>query len=502
MKLSLMRLGVLATLLTCPLHVDAALVHKYNFNDGTPNDIVGTADGTLIGTATVGGFGRLNLTGGPSGNSYLDLPNGIATTAIGGGTAGAFSFEAWARATTNADWASLISFGGATNHENDTDGANKDYIQLIPRNGQTGTLRATTHAIANGTEGFVDYTGPLSTSADQHIVVVVNQSGGLPGTIDLYVDNNHIGQSPIATGLNIATMVDNNNWLGRSQWGDASFNGSYDEFRIYDHALSAGEVNTSFNIGPDQITVPLTPVLTVDRDSGSMMLQGGQTAQRIVGYSITSAFGSLNPSGWTPITDSRDAPPSGNGSFDSNDEWTRLSAAGSHTDFSEFEFDGGDGGVLNIGAFLPLSSSNGWIKSPTEDLVMNLKLDNGSTLGVEVVFEGNDDSPYSRSDLNFDGNINASDWPLFRNNHETDLSGFSLAEAYSRGDLDGDGDNDYFDFVVFQADFDQAAGAKGALAALIASVPEPNSAVLLIGLATACWAARRDPRNPIATRLS
>lgn len=265
------RLLTLAVLYSCisMSSATAALVHQYTFNGSDVVDSVGSADGTLVGTASISG-GRLILTGGGAGESYANLPNGIATGAANGGTAGALSFEVWAQAAANADWAGLVSLGGADGHEDDNDGPQKDYIQLIPRNGQTGVIRATTHAIGNGTEGFVDHSSALSETTQQHMVVVVDQSGGLPGTIDLYVDGAHVNQAAIATGMDVSTMVDNNNWLGRSQWGDSSFNGSYNEFRIYDHALDAQEVADSYAAGP----IPEPASLSLIAAAGMFVLAG------------------------------------------------------------------------------------------------------------------------------------------------------------------------------------------------------------------------------------
>lgn len=483
MNLKLIRCFVYSCVAMYGVGSHAALVHRYNFNDGTANDSIGTADGTLIGTASVGGFGRLNLTGGGSGNSYAELPANIATAAASSGTSGALSFEVWAQATTNVGWASLVSLGGDVG--GDPNGGDNDYIQLIPLTGDgAATLRATSK-INGGGESFVDGASPLSATVDQHIAVVVDQSGGLPGTLEMYVDGSSVGSVPVQDGLDITTMANGNNWLGRSQWLDGSFNGSYDEFRIYDHALTASEVTSSFNVGPDAPpAIPISPTLTVNRDSGSLMLQNGQSASQVVGYSIQSAFGSLDHAGWTTITNNIDAPPGGDGSFDSDDEWIILTSAGSHGDLSEFEFDGGDGGSLAIGEFLTISNGGAWIQSPTEDLTMELKLDDGSTVTVLVEYEGNDGNAFARSDLNFDGNVDGLDWPALRDNSNVDLSSFSLAEAYARGDLDGDGDNDYRDYLQFRADFDLANGI-GAFEALIGTaVPEPCSAVLLIGMAT------------------
>ena len=54
----------------------------------------------------------------------------------------------------------------------------------------------------------------------------------------------------------LSLVEDVNVWLGRSQWGDPFFNGSYDEFRIYDGPLSDAEVAASFAAGPNPVPDP------------------------------------------------------------------------------------------------------------------------------------------------------------------------------------------------------------------------------------------------------
>lgn len=483
MNLKLIRYCTFSCVAMYGLGSHAALVHRYTFNDGTANDSVGTADGTLVGTAGIGGFGFLNLTGGGPGDSYLDLPDGIASAASAGGIDGEISTEAWVEINSNTDWAVIFSFGNSGPGVEDNDGSDGDYWQLIPQSGGTGPFRSTTHIAANA-EVFIDDAGPLTTGAIHHVVNVLNVANDKN---ELYLNGSLVATGALQPGFDPNTygaIGDTQNWLGRSQWGDASLNGSYAEFSIYDHALSAAEVATNFAGGvPPGPTIPLTPTLTVNRDSGSLTLQNGQTASQVVGYSIQSAFGSLDQAGWTTITNNIDAPPGGDGSFDNDDEWTVLTATGSHGDLSEFEFDGGDGGSMAVGEFLTLSSGDAWIQSPTEDLTMELKLDDGSTVSVAVQYEGNGGDSFARSDLNFDGNINGLDWPVLRDNSNVDLSSFSLAEAYARGDLDGDGDNDYRDYLQFRTDFNTANGA-GAFEAFIGSaIPEPCSTVLLVGMA-------------------
>jgi MYXO-CTERM domain-containing protein len=48
-----------------------------------------------------------------------------------------------------------------------------------------------------------------------------------------------------------------NNWLGRSNWtGDANLDGTFNEFRIYDYALTDAQVAGNFSTGPDLVDVP------------------------------------------------------------------------------------------------------------------------------------------------------------------------------------------------------------------------------------------------------
>jgi hypothetical protein len=112
-----------------------------------------------------------------------------------------------------------------------------------------------------------------------------------------------------------------------------------------------------------------------------------------------------------------------------------------------------------------------------------------------VEFIGNDDQPYARSDLNFDGELDPADWPLFRMNHLASFAGLSAAESYRFGDLDGDGDNDFLDFRLFQADYIAANGAA-AFAALL-NVPEPAAGIYLLTIfGAASVRFRRRARTP------
>ena len=179
-----------------------------------------------------------------------------------------------------------------------------------------------------------------------------------------------------------------------------------------------------------------------------------------------------------PIANFYDA--NSGGSFDNDDNWIVLSAAGSKDDLSEFEFDGGMGGVLGAGGTTSLALSNGglWRKSIYEDVQIIAKLADGSNLPVALEYVGNGGVAFRRSDFNFDGNINIADWNIFLTNNGTNMSTLSDAESYARGDLNGDQLSNHTDFRLFKTDFNAANGA-GAFEAL-ASVPEPSTLMLML----------------------
>jgi hypothetical protein len=83
------------------------------------------------------------------------------------------------------------------------------------------------------------------------------------------------------------------------------------------------------------------------------------------------------------------------------------------------------------------------------------------------------------ADLNFDGALNGQDWLAFVAGAETDLAGLLAIERYERGDLDGDGFNNISDFVLFKQFYQQIHG-EGAFAAMLQSVPEPDTAWLML----------------------
>jgi hypothetical protein len=75
------------------------------------------------------------------------------------------------------------------------------------------------------------------------------------------------------------------------------------------------------------------------------------------------------------------------------------------------------------------------------------------------------------SDLNGDNEVDVADATLYLSGLHADLSGLTAAEARMRGDMNGDFQNNYNDFVIFRHAYEIENGAGALIAAL--KVPEP-----------------------------
>jgi hypothetical protein len=237
--------------------------------------------------------------------------------------------------------------------------------------------------------------------------------------------------------------------------------------------------NVDFRVSSSVVQPTLS--ISVDRNSGTMTLSNLTTsAVNIKSYSITSAFEALDPANakWKSIAENYDAGNPGPNQVDATHNWTELTAATARGDLSEAELESATGASLPAGRVVNLGNAGTWISNPDEDLAFYYISGTQLVRGI-VTYTGNSGAPLAVGDLDANGSITSADWIILRNHQHTNLSSLSLAEAYRFGDLDGDKLNNHADFVLFKQAYNAAHGA-GAFELMLASIPEPSSAFLVI----------------------
>ncbi|MBN1125161.1 MAG: lamin tail domain-containing protein [Sedimentisphaerales bacterium] len=235
--------------------VRGELTHRYSFG-GNTNDIVGSAHGILINNTGQAGFSNGRLILGNDGSQlsasndgdYIDLPNGMISA---NGNQATFEFWVTWYDTTGGVWQEFMSFGTSDYGEDSSTGAgNSTYIMMTPRAGSDSRhLRCGYRLGQTANERVIDHSAAMTLGEEMHIVLVWD---GDNTTVTMYVDGEQTAQDT-ATHIDLSAMLDNNNWLGRSQWNDEMFIGSYNEFRIYNETLSDDQVMVNYLAGPDQI---------------------------------------------------------------------------------------------------------------------------------------------------------------------------------------------------------------------------------------------------------
>ena len=252
-------LALCASLL-CAAPAMAALTHRYSFNDGTANDSVGGAHGVLVNGAPVTG-GRLafdpavntGFNSNPATGQYLDLPNNIAGTRV-------FTLEVWTTYRGGSRWQRILDFGNNSSgveilpSDKTTLGYHGvGFIILSPRNGLNFPVAQVSVHTSGGDED-TDWVGAnfeLTRNVEHHIVFGHDPDAGIDS---LWIDGQLAGLTEAEHDASVADY--RNYWLGRSNFQqDAFYNGTINEFRIYDHRLTIGEVSANFAAGPD-VLVP------------------------------------------------------------------------------------------------------------------------------------------------------------------------------------------------------------------------------------------------------
>jgi len=208
-----------------------ALQHRYSFNTDA-SDSVGHANGTMEGAATVSG-GQVHLDG--TRGTFVNLPGGL----IAGYPA--VTFEFWATLNTNRNWARVFDQGSTNGNRGGHD------LYFCPHSGSKD-FRLTIMD-PHPTERVVTIPGNLDSQTNFYVACVLDPRSGFMG---IYTNGVLAGSRKDLTSL--ASVDTNVFFLGRSLFAsDAPLNGSIDEFRIYNAALSAEAIAASHASGPDKL---------------------------------------------------------------------------------------------------------------------------------------------------------------------------------------------------------------------------------------------------------
>jgi hypothetical protein len=244
------------------MDAQTGLIHQYTFNDSpdgvTVPDVVGGADGVLDnitglaafadGQLTLGNDGSQSSNGGEGNTAngdYVDLPNGLVSVLT------QMTIECWTTWNDNTQtWTRVYDIGTSNDGEGVSpgggNGGDVSYFTFTPKNG--GTQAGLEYR--RGGARTINPNGRLPGGEE---VMIAQTHDDKAGVIKLYINGVAVGGQPV--DFTLGSINDNNVWLGRSQWGDPLYVGSFNEFRIYDTVLSAEQIAADYLAGPDALGV-------------------------------------------------------------------------------------------------------------------------------------------------------------------------------------------------------------------------------------------------------
>jgi hypothetical protein len=225
-------------------------------------------DGSLYASATLGG-GQVTLNGATY--DYVQLPAGIVSGMD------AVTVEAWANFSSPTGYATFFAFG---NQDTATIPQGENYICFQPFTGISNnpTAAALFGRGDPGSAGEQDAVLALVTGGvtnalgNVHVVCVFHPYAGY---VSLYTNgvlaaiNNNVS-NPLADTLG----ADPHNYLGASLYAnDPPLTCSINEFRIYNGALTAGQIAADHALGPNQLIGTSTTVsLSASLSGGNLMI--------------------------------------------------------------------------------------------------------------------------------------------------------------------------------------------------------------------------------------
>ncbi|HYX08434.1 MAG TPA: cadherin-like beta sandwich domain-containing protein, partial [Bacteroidales bacterium] len=212
----------------------ATLTHSYTFEDGTANDVVGSADGVLQGDATVAN-GALTL----SGTGYVSLPGKDINIPSYSSLSIETVFKQAPPSTGITDQMTVIYAFGETNPDVDWMGIN--YLLWQPTRQDNANARASISCGNTGdpwaTEDGVN-APEIADTITHYAVTVLNSS-----EIRLYIDGQLIGTSTLTGSNALDSISADTAYIGKDVYpGDPLWQGSVKEMNIYEGELDAATI--------------------------------------------------------------------------------------------------------------------------------------------------------------------------------------------------------------------------------------------------------------------
>lgn len=208
------------------------LVHQWTFDEGTANDKVGTANGSLIGGATIvnkalklASSGQyLNFSGTSLAlNTYTDISQEIWFTSVSG---------------ANTGYTMLSYFG------NTSGGGGYNYISTSAARGDNVSRTCITSGTYSSEKGV---NGTEYDDGKLHQMISIIRAD----SVILYIDGNLIGKT--ASGIALSTVGTSLAYLGKGGYtSDPTWLGMISKFSIYNKTLTANEVKFLYQKGAEE----------------------------------------------------------------------------------------------------------------------------------------------------------------------------------------------------------------------------------------------------------
>lgn len=157
-------------------------------------------------------------------SDYKELPSKSLSSAAKSGVIGNATVDISFTLKSSETWAQAWAFGASAQGPGKS-GTELEYLALIPR-ADSGKLRLT--AKYEGKELFIDWK-PLKLGEKYQIRAQVT-----PNAFHLFVNGNRVGSQVLPNKMQLEELDDFNCWLGRSLYNDPLFDGTIQDFKVYD----------------------------------------------------------------------------------------------------------------------------------------------------------------------------------------------------------------------------------------------------------------------------